>query len=203
MEEHEKRRLFKEKAEAVQTSVTEVKSLRQAFQYAVELTKNQGGSTIAAPQLSPEAFSQLAKGCKEGELTLLGEHLRDHLGKIHTGFTLGDWGIAETATLVLDSTSEDVRIATMLSETHVAVLPGSRIKADAAELEVELGEIMKSAPRYLAFISGASRTADIERVLTIGVHGPQELHLLILDEGQEQSLPVHNVQMAKRKPRRR
>jgi len=41
---------------------------------------------------------------------------------------------------------------------------------------------MKSAPRYLSFISGASRTADIERVLTIGVHGPRELHLLILDE---------------------
>jgi L-lactate dehydrogenase complex protein LldG len=50
------------------------------------------------------------------------------------------------------------------------------------ELESELREGMKSAPRYVSFISGASRTADIERVLTIGVHGPQELHLLILDD---------------------
>jgi L-lactate dehydrogenase complex protein LldG len=156
--------------------------LRQAFLYAIEVTKNQGGSTIAAPGLGSEESSRFARLCKESQLTLITENIRNHIGNIQTGFTLGDWGIAETATLVLDSTSEDVRIATMLSETHVAVLPRSRIKSEAMELEPELNEIMRSAPRYLAFISGASRTADIERVLTIGVHGPQELHLLILDE---------------------
>lgn len=203
MEKHEQIRLFKERAEAVQTSVTDVTGLQQAFLYAIEVTKNQGGSTIAAPALGPEERSQLAELCRQAEITLLTENIRDHIGKIQTGLTLGDWGVAETATLVLDSTSEDVRIATMLSETHVAVLPRSRIKSDAMELESELSDLMKSAPRYLAFISGASRTADIERVLTIGVHGPKELHLLILDEGQEQSSPVHDVQKAKRKPRRR
>ena len=74
------------------------------------------------------------------------DNLRDHIGKIHTGFTLGDWGIAETATLVLDSTSEDVRLATMLSETHMAVLPRSRIKADAMDLEAEMSESCKPHP---------------------------------------------------------
>jgi L-lactate dehydrogenase complex protein LldG len=182
MEKDSQIKLFKEKAEAVQTIVTDVKSLQQAFLYAVEVTKNQGGSTIAAPGLAPEEASQLAEICRQSELTLITENVRNHIGNIQTGFTLGDWGIAETATLVLDSTPEDVRIATMLSETHVAVLSRSRIKSDSMELEPELNEVMKTAPRYLAFISGASRTADIERVLTIGVHGPQELHLLILDE---------------------
>jgi L-lactate dehydrogenase complex protein LldG len=128
-----------------------------------------------------EAYA-LAELCRQAEITLVTEKIREHIGKIQTGLTLADWGVAETATLVLDSTSEDVRIATMLSETHVAVLPRSRIKSDIMELESELSESMKSAPRYLSFISGASRTADIERVLTIGVHGPQELHLLILDD---------------------
>ena len=189
MEKHEQVRLFKERAAAVQTSVTDVTGLQQAFLYAIDVTKNQGGSTIAAPALGLEARSQLAELCRQAEITLLTENLREHIGNIQTGLTLGDWGVAETATLVLDSTSEDVRIATMLSETHVAVLPRSRIKSDMTELESELSESMKSAPRYLAFISGASRTADIERVLTIGVHGPQELHLLILDDkmtGEEQ-----------------
>lgn len=182
MGENPQLRLFKERAEAVQTTVTEVADLHQAFRYAVALTKEKGGSTIAAPALGPESRSQLAGLCRQAEITLLAENLRDHVGRIQTGLTVGDWGIAETATLVLDSTPEDVRIATMLSEVHVAVLPKSRIRSDAMELEPELSETMGSAPRYLAFISGASRTADIERVLTVGVHGPQELHLLILDE---------------------
>jgi len=182
MEKHEQMRLFKERAEAVQTSVTDVTGLRQAFLYAIEVTKSQGGSTIAAPALGLEEQLLLAELCRQAEITLLTENIRDHIGKIQTGLTLGDWGVAETATLVMDSTSEDVRIATMLSETHVALLPRSRVKSDLMELESELSESMSSAPRYLAFISGASRTADIERVLTIGVHGPQELHLLILDE---------------------
>jgi L-lactate dehydrogenase complex protein LldG len=182
MDKQERLRLLKERAEAVQTLVVDVASLQQAFLYAVEVTKKQGGSTIAAPALGQEERSQLAEVCRQAGIALLVENIRDHIGNIQTGLTLGDWGVAETATLVLDSTSEDVRIATMLSETHVAVLPKSRIKSDMMELESELSESMKSAPRYLSFISGASRTADIERVLTIGVHGPQELHLLILDE---------------------
>ena len=189
MEKHEQIRLLKERAAAVQTSVTDVASLQQAFLYAIEITKNQGGSTIAAPALGVKERSQLAELCRQAEITLLTENLREHIGNIQTGLTLGDWGVAETATLVLDSTSENLRIATMLSETHVAVLPRSRIRSDAMELESELSESMKSAPRYLAFISGASRTADIERVLTIGVHGPQELHLLILDEELEGGKP--------------
>lgn len=175
-------RQFKEKAEAVQTVVADVATVRQAFLYAVELTKSQGGSTIAAPALGPEERSHLAEVCREAGITLLTEDLRSHIGQIQTGLTLGDWGVAETATLVMDSTSEDVRIATMLSETHVALLPGSRIRSELQDLESELSDSMKTAPRYLAFISGASRTADIERVLTIGVHGPQELHVLILDD---------------------
>jgi L-lactate dehydrogenase complex protein LldG len=182
MEQQDNVTLMKEKAAAVQTVVSQVLKLSEAFHYAIELTKKQGGSTIAAPGLEEHMRSELRGLCGENGLTLLDGSLRDHLSSIHTGFTLADWGIAETATLVLDSSSEDLRIATMLSETHVAVLPRSRIQHDAMALETELLRLLKSAPRYLSFISGASRTADIERVLTIGVHGPKELHILILED---------------------
>jgi L-lactate dehydrogenase complex protein LldG len=176
---------LREKAEAVQTKVSEVGSLHEAFRYVIDITKSQGGSVIAAPGLDPLSLGALRQLCDEAGLTLETENLRDNLNSIHTAFSVAEWGIAETATLVQVSSSEDVRIATMLSETHVAVLPRSRIRLEAMELKEELKELLKSPSCYLAFISGASRTADIERVLTIGVHGPQELHILIVEDVQD------------------
>jgi len=172
--------LLKQRAEAVQTITAEVADMKAACGYAVDVTVRQGGSSIAAPGISGKQLSLLKAACKAAEIRLLTQNLREEIGQISTGFTIADWGIAETATLVMDSTSEDFRIATMLCETHVAVLPRPKIVRDAMSIENKLTSTLKAAPRYLAFISGASRTADIERVLTIGVHGPQELHLLIV-----------------------
>jgi len=177
--EREIKRL-KEKAETVQAIVAEIKDLDEAFQYTVDLTKDQGGKTIAAPGLDESDRATLEVVCQQNDLVLLTKNLRDHSSGLHTGFTIADWGVAETGTLVLESSSEDIRIASMLTESHVAVLPRSRIKPDLMALEKELGRLMKEPGNYLAFITGASRTADIERILTIGVHGPQELHILIM-----------------------
>jgi L-lactate dehydrogenase complex protein LldG len=176
---------MKEKAEAVMSIVSEIGCFEDALRYAVDITEKQDGAVLAAPglgQKDPAALSLLKSLCDEKGISLVTENLRSEISKLHTGFTIADYGIAETATLVQDSGSEDLRIATMLSEIHVAVLPVSRIKADAMVLENELKDMMKSPPGYVAFISGASRTADIERVLTIGVHGPGQLHILILNE---------------------
>jgi len=174
--------ILKGRAEAVQVVVTEVPDLAQAWRYAVELTQKQGGAALAAPGWDAESLAALEQECVQAGLRLSWQNLRNQVDGFHTGLTRADWGIAATGTLVLNSTSEDVRLATMLCETHVAVLPRSRIKADALDLEKELSRLMHSPPRYLAFITGASRTADIERTLTLGVHGPLELHLLILED---------------------
>ena len=71
MEKHEQVRLFKERAEAVQTSVTDITGLQQAFLYAIEVTKNQEGSTIAAPALELKERSQLAELCQQAGLRVL------------------------------------------------------------------------------------------------------------------------------------
>jgi L-lactate dehydrogenase complex protein LldG len=185
MQNPDQMKRMQEKAEAVQTIVSKIVRMEDAFQYTVNITKEQGGQTVAATGLAAKEQNLLKKQCETSGLTLLKFPLRQHAYEIHTSLTPVDWGIAETGTLVLDSTSEDVRIATMLAETHVAVLPASKIKPDSASLENELNAILKTnASLYYAFITGASRTADIERVLAIGVHGPQELHILIMEENR-------------------
>jgi L-lactate dehydrogenase complex protein LldG len=175
--------MMKQRAETVQAIVSKITSMAQAFQYTVDLTQKQGGKTVAVTGLEPNQVRLLKTACETADLELLECPLRPHTVRIHTSFTPADWGIAETGTLVIDSSSEDVRIATMLAETHIAVLPASKIKPDSESLEKELNAVlMADTPSYYAFITGASRTADIERVLTIGVHGPQELHILIVEE---------------------
>jgi L-lactate dehydrogenase complex protein LldG len=174
--------LLREKAEAVQVVVQEIPDLDAACRYTVDLTRSQGGATLAAPGWDPASLPVLQDLCGKAGIELLTENLRAQATRLHTGLTLADWGLAETGTLVLESSSEDRRLATMLTETHVAVLPVSRLQPEVGAIEEELNRLMQSPPRYLAFITGASRTADIERVLTLGVHGPLELHLLLLKD---------------------
>jgi len=99
------------------------------------------------------------------------------------GVTSACFGIADTGTLVLESTPEDVRLASTLPTRHFAMLDRSKILADGLAAVGPLRKMHQQNPRnYIAYITGPSRTADIERVLTIGVHGPKELYILLLDD---------------------
>lgn len=176
-------RLMKEKAGAVQAIVSKIASMEDAILYTVDIIRQQGGKTVAATIPETKDIKLLKTLCTDAGIVLLDFPLRQHGDEIHTALTPVDWGIAETGTLVIDSSSEDVRIATMLSETHVALLPASKIKPDAESLENEINNLLQNnRPVYYSFITGASRTADIERVLAVGVHGPQELHILIMED---------------------
>jgi L-lactate dehydrogenase complex protein LldG len=174
--------LFKEKAAAVQVVIQEIADWPSIFDYAVDLTRKQGGKSLAAFGWEGPEQAALKAACQAAGIKLLRDNLREQAAELHTALTLADWGIAETGSLVLNSGSEDLRLATMLAETHVAVLPVSRLRPDAQALQAELVSLMAAPPSYLAFITGASRTADIERVLTIGVHGPRELHVLLFKD---------------------
>ncbi len=185
MVEQESTAKFAERARSAQTVVVEAKDLAAVFEYAADLTLQQGGQSIAAPGIKGKELAHLSKLCQSKKIELLTGDLRQKADMISTGLTGADWGIAETGTLVVDSKSEDIRLAGMLCDTHVAFLKKSRIVPDAGTIEKELSRMMKTSHGYTAFISGASRTADIERVLTIGVHGPRELHVLILGEDKQ------------------
>ena len=95
------------------------------------------------------------------------------------GISQADWALADTGTLVQNSTAIEQRLVSSLSSIHIALCPTDRILADLPTL---LTRITPKECGYIAMITGASRTADIERVLTIGVHGPERLIIVFCDE---------------------
>jgi len=101
---------------------------------------------------------------------------------INTALIDADAGIAETGTAVVDSTDEKIRLATCLAENLILVLKKSDIVGKLEDMNDYMAEKMFGSNSYIAFITGASRTADIERVLTIGVHGPVTTKIIILED---------------------
>jgi L-lactate dehydrogenase complex protein LldG len=174
---------FKEKAEAVQGIVTKINSLDQAFLYVEDVFKKNDfkNKTLAAPFFDEKALSDASESLKNNKISVVTKDLRNQKEGVDVGLTFADFGIAETGTLVIDSSKEDLRLATMLSQIHVAVLPESQMKEKTEDIENELNAVLSKDAAYLAFITGASRTADIERVLALGVHGPFELHILVYE----------------------
>lgn len=88
--------------------------------------------------------------------------------------------IAETGTLMLLSGPDTPATVSLLPETHIAVVPKSRIVAGMEDAWALLRAEHGAPPRAVNFISGPSRTADIEQTVTLGAHGPYRVHLILL-----------------------
>lgn len=88
--------------------------------------------------------------------------------------------IAETGSLMLLSGPENVASTALLPETHIAVVPQSRIVANLEDayalVRTERGEL----PRATNVISGPSRTGDIEQTIVLGAHGPYRVHVIVV-----------------------
>jgi len=95
------------------------------------------------------------------------------------GITQLNWGLVETGSLAQDSFDVEQRLASALCWIHVAILPTHKIIADIPELMTKMNP---KKYKYITLISGASKTADIERVLAIGVHGPERLVIVCVDD---------------------
>lgn len=95
------------------------------------------------------------------------------------GVTSAQWAIAETGTLVLESEKEFNRLASLVPPVHICLLEMNNMRRTLGEiLQILNGENLS---RAITFITGPSRTSDIELTLAIGVHGPAELHVIVID----------------------
>jgi len=96
------------------------------------------------------------------------------------GVTTAQTAIAETGTLVLESDSEHHRLVSLLPPVHIAIVDAKDICLTIRDALKHLRRCEASdISRTVTFITGPSRTADIELTLTVGVHGPKELYVIV------------------------
>jgi L-lactate dehydrogenase complex protein LldG len=89
-------------------------------------------------------------------------------------------GVAETGTLALASGPDTPGTGSLLPETHVAVVNADRIVAHMEDAFALAREAFGQLPRAINFVSGPSRTADIDQTIVLGAHGPSRVHIVVV-----------------------
>ena len=134
---------------------------------------------IAQTPLLEEAG--VAKALEGAGIGVYTDHIRLHAETAKGGVTEAQFGIAELGTLVQARDCVDERIVSTMSESYFGVVPGSTIVEEYDQMFEMLGNLPE-IPNFVGFVTGPSRTADIECVGTVGVHGPIRLTAVVVDD---------------------
>lgn len=173
---------FKARAVGVGAEVHRVATKGDAVEFVLSFLKREGVAE------RPGDYAVWAQGALLGQVDrsllrqvpgLSLEVTRERAAQAKVGISEMSFAVADTGSLVQDQSAPEQRLASSLTGIHIALVPSGNIVADKTAL---FSRIHPSTSRYIAFITGPSRTADIERVLTIGVHGPERLIILFVDE---------------------
>ncbi|MGH7969001.1 MAG: lactate utilization protein [Limisphaerales bacterium] len=111
---------------------------------------------------------------------------RDECFGAGAGITGVDFALAETGSLVLSSLTEGSQLSSLAPPVHIALYRRSQIRASLDEvlqnLPVSRDPDRPSPTRSVVFVSGTSRTADIEQILIRGVHGPRNVYAILVED---------------------
>jgi L-lactate utilization protein LutB len=164
---------FLAEAGALGAKLLAAKNSEEAAAYLLRLVEQKGGEAV------------LARRALVNALGLAGPRLHPYgsfpAADAALSITQADYGLADTGSLVLLSEEDEGRTLSLLAPVNAVLLPASRIVSGLAEL-FQREPRVADRTSALVIVTGPSRTADIEMTLTIGMHGPGELHIVILKE---------------------
>jgi L-lactate dehydrogenase complex protein LldG len=174
---------FKMRAEAVSAEVHRAGTRAEALAFIVAFLRTEGVDD-ARHSRAVWVKGSLLDGVDLARLTeqipgLTFQVTQDAAEASKVGISQIEWAIADTGTLVTDAAPVERRLASALPVIHIAVVPTDGIQPD---MPAVFTRIHPNQSGYISMITGPSRTADIERVLTIGVHGPSRLVIVFVDE---------------------
>jgi L-lactate dehydrogenase complex protein LldG len=175
--------LFKSRAAAVSAQIEHVATPQEAFELIIRLLRQEGVEDkphcyavwADCPVLGDEEKRALGAAVPGLRFDVTRELAAD----AKVGISQMEWALANTGTVVQSAAEVDKRLVSTLPLLHIALVSTAALLPD---LPTVLTRVDPRDSAYLSFITGPSRTADIERVLTIGVHGPERLIVILVDE---------------------
>ncbi len=167
-----------------------------AVQFAQEFTKLQGKFVFCASEKDmTEQLLQLAAArswdkivCREKKLqaTLQSNQFpvpfHDQLSDCDVSFTTCELLVSRTGTMVLSTANESGRTTSVYAPVHVCIAYTSQLVYDLKDaLQLLKEKYNGRLPSFISFATGPSRTADIEKTLVVGVHGPKEVFVFLIE----------------------
>ncbi len=110
----------------------------------------------------------------------------DNLGDCDAAITLCTHLVARTGTIVLSSKELSGRTASVYAPIHICVAYADQLVYDISDSLLKLKDNTEGFPSMISFATGPSRTADIEKTLVVGVHGPKEVYCFLIDNTLDQ-----------------
>lgn len=154
---------------------------------AAEIIRAAGATRVACAQTPVEFTATLAGAAESGGFSLrtepyAAESLPLGLDDVQIGITGIAFGIAQTGTLVEVATNDATRLVSSMPRTYIGILHAQDLVPMFFDAGARLREIFQQHDQNVAvsFISGPSRTGDIEMILTLGVHGPEKAHAILI-----------------------
>ncbi len=170
---------FTESLTASQGEVRQVDGLESAWEAVGAILREEGAKAVVAndePPLSAEVLTQRWPDYKWHIVGQTPGDLREFCARADVGISCAEAALAETGSIVVRSGPGKSRLATLLPPVHVALVPVSCLTPDIFTWTAKRAGEM---PANLVIISGPSKTADIEFTLTLGVHGPGRMVVVL------------------------
>lgn len=186
---------FKSKFEALKGHVHSAGTWEEAAGLAVEICRGASARRMATARTPAPFCTALERSCLDSGLDLsappyASESLPGAIDKVDVGITGIDFAIARTGTLVEVSLDDATRLVSSLPRTHIGLVSERELVEDLDDAAPRLREILTENSKncVVSFLSGPSRTGDIEMRLTLGVHGPESAHVILLSEALDMEL---------------
>jgi L-lactate dehydrogenase complex protein LldG len=171
--------LFAERSESLRTEFLSCADEAAASAQLKLLSDREGWESIAFP--ADSGIRALLANVSIGKLEVSRSTSKTDLEKVSAGITGCDALIAQTGSVLLTARSGGGRALSVLPGHHVVIAAASQLVPDLpAAFELLERKYAPNFPSFMTFITGPSRTGDIERVLVLGAHGPRKLTVIMV-----------------------